>query len=206
MKLLHLDSSILREKSVSRMVSAAIVDRLGQTRPHLAVTYRDLIAAPLPHLTLPYLPQNYPLASGAAVPDAAAESLALSQAVLEEFLDADIVVIGAPMYNFTIPTQLKTWIDRIVITGRTFRYTPEGAVEGLAKGKRVVIAITRGGFYGPGTPTATFEHSETYLRAIFGFIGIDPEFVIAEGIQIGPEYREKAIKSALESVAGLAAA
>ena len=206
MKLLHLDSSILYEKSVSRMVGAAVVSRLQQIRPDLEVIYRDLIAAPLPHLTLSHLPQNYPLASGAAVQEATAENLAISQAVLTEFLETDIVVIGTPMYNFTIPTQLKAWIDRIIITGRTFRYTAEGAVEGLAADKRVIIALSRGGFYGPGTPSVASEHSETYLRAIFSFIGINPEFIIAEGIQMGPEYRKKAIESALAAVTGLGAA
>jgi FMN-dependent NADH-azoreductase len=152
------------------------------------------------------LPQNYPLASGAAVREAAAANLAISQAVLKEFLETDIVVIGAPMYNFTIPTQLKAWIDRIIITGRTFRYTVEGAVEGLAGDKRVIIALSRGGFYEPGTPSAASEHSQTYLRAIFGFIGINPQFIVAEGIQMGPKYHEKAIESALAAAAGLGAA
>ncbi len=201
MKLLHLDSSILREKSVSRMVSATIVNRLRQLLPGLEVTYRDLIADPLPHLTLSYLPENYPLAAGAIDPEARAADFALSQAVLQEFLATDIVVIGAPMYNFTLPTQLKAWIDRIVITGKTFRYTAEGKVEGLAGDKRVIIALARGGFYGPQTPTAAFEHLETYFRAIFGFIGINPEIIVAEGIQIGPEYRSKAVETALRAAA-----
>ena len=101
---------------------------------------------------------------------------------------------------------MKAWIDRIIITGRTFRYTAEGAVEGLAADKRVIIALSRGGFYGPGTPSVASEHSETYLRAIFSFIGINPEFIIAEGIQMGPEYRKKAIEIALAAVTGLGAA
>ena len=207
MKLLHIDSSILGATSVSRQVTAAIVERLRKKDPSLEVTYRDLIAASLGHLTLANLPQNYPLAGGAVAENVSADSQAASQAVLDEFLATDIVVIGAPMYNFTIPSQLKAWIDRIVITGKTFRYTPEGMVEGLASDKRVIIAITRGGFYGAGMPSAPAEHLETYLRSIFEFIGVKKlDFVIAEGIQMGPELRVKAIETALQAVAGLGVA
>src|SRR5205814_5763319 len=119
---------------------------------------------------------------------------------------AGIVVLGAPMYNFTIPSQLKAWIDRIVVRGKTFRYGAQGP-EGLAGNKRVILAISRGGFYGAGTPTATLEHLESYLRGIFGFIGItDPEFIFADGIQVGPEHREKALASALLAATSLRAA
>ena len=118
--------------------------------------------------------------------------------MLEEFLAADIVVLGAPMYNFTIPSQLKAWIDRILVAGKTFKYSAQG-VEGLAGNKRVIVAISRGGFYGAGTPAAVGEHLETYLRWVFGFIGItNPEFISADGIQVGPEHREKAVAGALE--------
>ncbi len=131
--------------------------------------------------------------------------IAESQAVLEEFLAADVVVIGAPMYNFTLPSQLKAWIDRICVAGKTFRYGPQGA-EGLAGDKRVIIAISRGGFYGANTPSAAAEHLETYLRAVFGFIGVkNPEIIAAEGVQIGPEQREKALTGALQAATALAA-
>ena len=204
MKLLHLDSSILRDKSVSRLVSAAIVERLKGLLPELDVAYRDLVAQPIPHLALSYLPNNYPLAAGASAPEEIASDLALSLSVLQEFQSADIVVIGAPMYNFTVPTQLKAWIDRIVIAGKTFRYTAEGTVERLAAGKRVIIALSRGGFYGPESGESASEHLETYLRAIFGFIGIDPQIIVAEGIQMGPDSRAKAIEAALMSAGSLA--
>jgi FMN-dependent NADH-azoreductase len=122
------------------------------------------------------------------------------QAALAEFLAADTVVIGAPMYNFTIPTQLKAWIDRIMVAGKTFRYGAAGP-EGLAGGKRVIIAISRGGLYGAGAPAAAREHLETYLTAIFGFVGVTPEFVIAEGLMMGPEAREKSMQGALSAAA-----
>jgi FMN-dependent NADH-azoreductase len=125
--------------------------------------------------------------------------------VLREFLEADTVVIGAPMYNFTIPSQLKAWIDRIVVRGQTFRYGDNGP-EGLAGGKRVIIAISRGGFYGQGQPGAALEHLESYLRVVFGLLGISaPEFVIAEGLQTGPQQRETSMQNALTAATGLAA-
>jgi FMN-dependent NADH-azoreductase len=203
MKLLHIDSSVLGPHSVSRQVSAAIADRLRQATPGLKIVYRDLTATPLSHLSGSHLAA----AQGAAAPDAAIQQdLAAGQAVLEEFLAADIVVLGAPMYNFTIPSQLKAWIDRIVISGKTFKYGAQGP-EGLAGNKRLIIAISRGGFYGAGTPAAALEHLETYLRGVFGFIGVaNPEFIFADGIQVGPEHREKALANALQAATNLRAA
>ena len=131
------------------------------------------------------------------------KDIAASQAVLDEFLGADIVVIGAPMYNFGIPSQLKAWIDRIAVAGKTFRYTANGP-EGLAGNKRVIVAVSRGGLYGAGMPAAAFEHVESYLRGVFGFLGVtDLEIVVAEGLQIGPEQREKAMQGALQTVTEL---
>jgi FMN-dependent NADH-azoreductase len=176
MKLLHLDSSILGENSVSRSVSAAVVAQLKSAHPDLDVTYRDLVADPLPHLTL--------------------EALG-DPTYVEEFLSADVVVIGAGFYNFGLPTQLKAWVDRISIAGKTFRYTAAGP-EGLAGGKRVIVALARGGFYGSGSPGQTLEHAETHLRAVFGLMGVtDVEFIIAEGIAVGPEQRATAVAGAL---------
>ena len=203
MKLLHIDSSVLGPHSVSRQVSAAIVDRLYKATPALEIVYRDLTTTPLAHLSGSHL-----AAAQGAVPEAVAlqQDLAAGQTVLEEFLAADIVVIGAPMYNFTIPSQLKAWIDRILVSGKTFKYSAQG-VEGLAGNKRVIIAISRGGFYGAGTPSAAAEHLETYLHSVFSFIGIaNPEIIVAEGVQIGPEQREKALESALTAATRLQAA
>src|SRR5215475_4546693 len=173
MKLLHVDASILGANSASRQVSAAVVERLRAAQPGLDVTYRDLASRPLSHLSAEHL-----AAAQGATPESPAlqRELADAQAVLEEFLAADIVVIGAPMYNFTIPSQLKAWIDRILVAGKTFRYGAKGP-EGLAGNKRVIVAVSRGGYYGPGTPMAALEHLETYLRSVFAFIGVkNPEF------------------------------
>ena len=179
MTTLHIDSSINGDNSASRAISRSIADRIGGER----AVYRDLVAAPLPHLTL----------------DAFADT-----SVLDEFLAADTVVIGAPMYNFTLPSQLKAWLDRILIAGKTFRYT-ESRPEGLAGGKRVIVALARGGMYDAGTPAASLEHLESYLRGIFNFIGIEPEFVAADGLNFGPEQREASIGAALGQTVRLAA-
>ena len=121
--------------------------------------------------------------------------------MLDEFLAADTIVVGAPMYNFTVPSQLKAWIDRILVAGKTFRYGANGP-EGLAGGKRVIVALSRGGFY---EDNSAFEHAKSYLQAAFGFIGITPEFVTADGIAVGPEQREAGIANGLAEVERLAA-
>ena len=183
MTILKIDSSINGANSASRALTDSIVEQLKSSNWGEQVVERDLVANPLPHLTF----------------DAFADS-----SVLDEFLAADIVVIGAPMYNFTLPTQLKAWLDRILVAGKTFRYTENGP-EGLAGGKRVIIALARGGIYGEGSPAAPLEHLETYLRGVFGFIGIEPEFVAADGLAIGPEQRRAAISAALGETTLMAA-
>lgn len=202
MKLLQIDSSVLGPNSVSRRVTAAIVDRLRNATPSLDIIHRDLATAPLNHLSGSHLAA----AQGAPADAATQADLTEGAAVLEEFLAADIVVIGAPMYNFSIPSQLKAWIDRIAVAGKTFKYSAAG-VEGLAGGKRMIIAVSRGNFYGAGAPAAVYEHTETYLRGVFGFIGItDLEIIAADGIGAGPEQREKAINAALQAATDLRAA
>jgi FMN-dependent NADH-azoreductase len=207
MQLLHVDGSILGAHSVSRTVSAAIVDRLRSEHPGLTVTRRDLAETPLPHLSGATLAGRQPNAANApGIAQDVAQDVALSGQVLDEFLAADIVVIGAPLYNFTISSQLKAWIDRILVAGRTFRYGPNVA-EGLVGGKRVVVAVARGGFYGSGTPYAAAEHAESYLRAVLAFMGVaNPEIIVAEGIAVGPEQRERALAGALEAAGSLRAA
>jgi len=200
MTLLHIDSSILGDNSVSRQVSAAIVARLAALNPDVPVVYRDLAAAPLGHLGGAQFAARF----GAPVEDEAIKAEVANDAmVLEEFLAADTVVIAAPMYNFTLPSQLKAWIDRIIIAGKTFRYGESGPV-GLAGDKRVIVALSRGNLYGPGAPGAAFEHAETYLRTVFAFIGVTRlEFVVAEGIQISPDHRAKGLEAALQAVEAL---
>ena len=183
MTILQIDSSITGANSVSRQLTRAIVEQIAADNSNARIVRRDLAADPLEHLTLPGM---------------------ADRTVLDEFLAADTVVIGAPMYNFSLPSQLKAWIDRILVAGVTFRYTAEGP-EGLAGGKRVIVAIARGGFYDAGSPAGALEHLETYLRGVLGFIGIEPEFIVADGINIGPEQREAALQAALGETTHLAA-
>ena len=191
MKLLHIDSSALGNHSVSRQLTADIVTELRRSTPITSMSYHDLAAQPLPH----WVP-----AAGAGDPGAV-----LGNQVLEEFLAADIVVIGAPMYNFAISSQFKAWLDRILAAGKTFRYTENGP-EGLAGGRRVIIASSRGGFYGKDTPAAAMDFHEPYLRAAFGFIGItDLEFVRAEGLAIGAKQKAAALASARHHIGTLTA-
>ena len=180
MKLLHIDSSALGASSATRELSAAIVARWQAQVPGLWTEYRDLDSDPVPHLTEQALAGN----------DAAAA--VESERVLQQFLDADVVVLGAPMYNFSIPSTLKAWIDRIAVAGRTFRYTAQGP-EGLAKGKRVIVASARGGLH-EGAPS---DFQEPYLRFLLGFLGITSvEFIRAEGIAMSPQHRSDAMAAA----------
>jgi len=180
MTILKIDSSITGENSVSRVLTRSIVDQLAAANPEAAIVERDLVNQPLDHLTL------------AAFADST---------ILDEFLEADTIVIGAPMYNFNISSQLKAWIDRIAVAGKTFRYTENGP-EGLAVDKRVIVAVSRGGFYDQGH---AFEHVKAYLKPMFNFLGIEPEFVHADGIAVGPEQREAGLANGLAEVEKLAA-
>ncbi|HEY9254368.1 MAG TPA: NAD(P)H-dependent oxidoreductase [Stenotrophomonas sp.] len=189
MKLLHLDSSALADNSVTRELSAAVVARWRALEPGLQVEYRDLDSEPLPHLTGQTLAKADP---------AEAEA---SERTLQQFLEADVVVIGAPMYNFSIPSTLKAWIDRVAVAGRTFRYTENGP-EGLAGGKRVIVASGRGGLH-TGAPT---DFQEPYLRQVFGFLGVkEIEFVRAEGVSYSPQHRTDALAGAHASIQQLGA-
>lgn len=203
-RLLHIDSSILGDASVSRQITAAAAQALAG--PGVETVYRDLAAQPLPHLGSELLSALRPApgTTPADTPTLRAE-LALTEEVLSEFLAADVVVVGAPFYNFGIPSQLKAWIDRLAQAGRTFRYTAEGP-QGLAGGKRVVIVSSRGGKYA-GTPYETaLDHQEAYLKGLFGFFGItDVTVVRAEGIALGAEARAEAVEAALADVRRLAA-
>lgn len=202
MKLLHIDASILGDNSVSRQLSGVAVERLRKSAPDLVVTYRDLGAKPLAHLDVAHL-----TAVRGPTPVTQTAEIADSIAALDEFLAADIVVIGAPMYNFSVPSQLKAWIDRILVAGKTFGYSEKGDLQGFAGGKRVIVTISRGNFYGAGMPAAAGEHLETYLRWVFGFIGItDVEIIAADGIHVSPEQREKSVTEALQAAVSLKAA
>ncbi|MCP1478919.1 FMN-dependent NADH-azoreductase [Pseudomonas chlororaphis] len=191
MKLLHIDSSILGDNSASRQLSESVVKAWKNADASVEVTYRDLAADAISHFSSATL-----VAAGTAaeVRNAAQQHEAeLSASTLAEFQAADAVVIAAPMYNFTIPTQLKAWIDRIAVAGQTFRYTEAGP-EGLCGGKKVVVVSTAGGLH---VGQATGVAHEDYLKVLFGFLGItDIEFVRAHGLAYGDEVRNKALSDA----------
>ncbi|MBD9676433.1 FMN-dependent NADH-azoreductase [Pseudomonas sp. PDM18] len=201
MKLLHIDSSILGDNSASRQLSAELVAAWVAAEPGVEVTYRDLAADAISHLSSASL-----VAAGtpAELRDAAQKHEAdLGEKSIEEFLGADAIVIGAPMYNFSIPSQLKAWIDRIAVAGKTFRYTENGP-EGLAGGKKVIIVSTAGGIHA-GQPSGIAH--ENYLELVLNFLGItDIEVVRAEGLAYGDEPRRNAIAGAKASIASQFAA
>jgi FMN-dependent NADH-azoreductase len=203
MQLLHLDSSVLGTNSVSRALSAEIVARQIALHPKIKVVRRDLAADTALHLSGAHLAAW----QGGSVEDAhLGADLAKGSAYIDELFAADIIVIGAPMYNFSIPSQLKAWIDRVVVAGKTFKYGPNGAESLLPKNKKVLIASSRGGVYVKGTPAAALEHHETYLTGVLSFIGLsDVTIVRAEGIAFGAEAREAAMTQARRHIAALAA-
>ena len=184
MHLLHIDSSALGANSVTRELSAATVGRWRDALPGLQVTYRDLDLDPVPHVT------------GRGLSGADPNEVAAAERTLEEFLAADVIVIGAPMYNFSVPSTLKAWIDRVAVAGKTFRYTADGP-RGLAGGKQVIVASGRGGLHS-GAPS---DFQEPYLSQVFAFLGIDDiTFVRAEGVAYSPEHRAQALATAHASI------
>lgn len=202
MQLLHLDSSALGVASVSRQLTAEIVARQKALHLDIRVTYRDLAADPALHLTGAHMAARM----GATSDDATINAdLVKGNAYMDELLAADVLVIGAPMYNLSIPTPLKAWIDRVAVAGKTFQYTATGP-QGLLKGKTAFIASARGGVYSAGSPAAALEHQESYLIGLLAFLGVtDVKVVRAEGIAFGPEAKDAAIAKALQDIEAIAA-
>ncbi|HWX32636.1 MAG TPA: NAD(P)H-dependent oxidoreductase [Steroidobacteraceae bacterium] len=203
MQLLHIDSSVLGPNSASRALTAEIVARQVTLHPGISVIHRDLAADAALHLSSAHLAAW----QGGTVEDTALElDIAKGGGYLEELQAADIIVIGAPMYNFSIPSQLKAWIDRVVVAGKTFRYGPNGAEGLLSKSKKVFIASSRGNVYAAGSPAAALEHHESYLIGVLSFMGLtDVTIIRAEGLAFGAEAREAAMLKAREHIAAMAA-
>ena len=193
MKLLHIDSSILGANSVSRKLTADIVAAWTASHPGTQVDYLDVAANAPAHLGADALGFR---TGQAATTEVQRNENAVSEALVSQFLAADVVVIGAPLYNFTIPTQLKAWIDRIAQAGRTFKYTDKGPV-GLAGNKTVIVALSRGGMYSTSDAGRSMEHQETYLQTVMGFMGVtDVRFVRAEGLGMGDAAKAQALQAA----------
>ena len=201
-KVLYIDSSVQGGNSFSRQISAKVMEKLNAAHPDASVIYRDFGKEPVPHLTEATIAAAQGLTTEHE-PQVKAD-LALGAVLLDEFLSADIIVIGTAFYNLTVSSALKAWIDRLLIVGKTFRYTPEGELVGLMGDKRVVLCISRGGFYCEGTPGAAMEHCESYLRSIFAFVGVGQlDVVVADGVSIGPDHRKQAMSHINEQISSL---
>ncbi len=193
---LVIKSSIRADGNSSKLVDE-LVQSWAEAYPEDSIIHRDLLKSPLPHLS----ESNYmtmPVATDERTPEQHAD-MALSDELTEEFLAADTLIMGIPMYNFAIPSGFKAYIDHIARLGLTFRYTAEGPV-GLAGDKEVIIVLARGGIY-----WETKNDTQTpYLKAILGFMGLNNiKFVVAEGLNISPETYEKGMKSASADIKNL---
>ena len=177
--LLHLDSSPLYGRSVSRQLTGAFVDQWKSSHPDGTVIDRDLNATAISPITAEWVGAAYTPAE-ARTPQQK-ELLAVSDALLAELEQADEYVIGAPMHNFGVPSVLKLWIDQIARVGRTFSYA-QGGPKGLLTGKKATFVIATGGIYDAQTRMASFNFVEPYLRSVFGFLGVtDATFLTAGG-------------------------
>jgi FMN-dependent NADH-azoreductase len=195
MKLLHIDSSPLGGNSVSRQLTQRIVAQWRATHPGTVVEYLDLAADAPSHLSVDSLGFRLgPNAEGLS--EVQRRENEISEKLVSQFIAADVIVVGAPMYNFSVPTQLKAWVDRVAQVGRTFKYTEKGP-QGLASGKTVIVASSRGGVYSTNPALAGLDHQESYLKTVFGFFGItDIQFVRAEGVAMGDAAKTQALSAA----------
>ncbi|MCE1250613.1 MAG: FMN-dependent NADH-azoreductase [Comamonadaceae bacterium] len=198
MQLLHIDSAITGTQSISRQLTAQIAAAWQAHHPGTEVQHLDLVQDTPAHFTMDAMAPRTGQTEGLSA--AQQQENAVSERLVQQFLAADVIVIGAPLYNFSIPSQLKAWIDRIAQPGRTFRYTANGP-EGLAKGKTVIVASSRGGFYSTSEAGRAMEHQESYLQTVMGFFGItDVRFVRAEGVAMDKDKALAAASQALASV------
>lgn len=204
MKLLHIDSSPLAGNSVSRQLTERIVAQWRAAHPGTTVEHLDLAIDAPSHLNSDSL--GFRLAPDAPnLTEVQKRENQISEKLVSQFLAADVVVVGAPMYNFSVPSQLKAWIDRVAQAGRTFTYTEQGP-KGLAAGKTVIVASSRGGVYSTNPALSGLDHQESYLKAVFGFFGItDVQFVRAEGVAMGEAAKAQAMGAADVAIKALGA-
>lgn len=194
MNILQINSSARAEGSQSTRLAGQIVERLRAAHPEGRLQVRDLGRTPHPALDEAALAALFTPADKRSAGQAA--RVAQDDALIEELKASDVIVLGVPMYNFGVPTQLKNWIDAVARAGVTFKYTEKGPI-GLVQGKKVYVALTRGGMY-RNTPADT---QVPYLKTFLGFIGLtDVEFIYAEGLAMGPEAEQKALASAQSQI------
>ena len=203
MTILHLDSSILGGYSASGSLSAQIVARQRTLHPGFKVIYRDLAANGTSQLTGEHIAV---LQDGTPATPVLGADLEIGGAYIDDLFAADIIVVGAPMNNFSVPTQLKAWIDRVCVAGRTFQYAATGPEGLLPKGKKAFIASARGGVYSGDSPAAFMDHQESYPRGVLGFMGVTDVFVVrAKGLNMGAEVKAAALAKAATEIEALAA-
>lgn len=198
MQILRIDSSTTGDQSISRKLTDELTRHFTDKHPDATLVKRDLVADPLPHIdpittkAIRTPPETHEEAVSEAYPD--------QRAVLDEFLASDIVIVGAPMYNFSIPSQLKAWLDRLGVPGVTFQYSENGP-EGLAGGRKVIVASARGGEY---SNDQMAENQESLLTTMFGFIGVDDlDFVRVEKAGFGPDAIKAGLSAAKQQIAAL---
>ena len=199
-KLLLVTSSLFGDGSQSQLMASEFIDRWRATHPSTTVVERDLTADSMPHLSLSTFAASMQPADARSATER--EAAALADRLIDEVEAANVIVIAAPMYNFSIPSTLKAWIDHIARAGRTFRYGAAGP-EGMLKGKKVFIVTGRGGIYSNG-PAKSLDFQEPYLRAVLAFLGLgDVTFIHVEGLKISPEAAAAAIERARETIADI---
>lgn len=200
--LLHINSSVRNEGSISRQLTAEFLEKWKASAPGAKVVVRDLAANPLPHLNEETLGAFFTPAEQRSPEQACAAQL--SDQLVAELAAADVIVIGAPMYNFSVSSGLKAWIDHVARAGVTFKYTESGPV-GLLKDKKVYVFTSRGGVYSEG-PAKTMDFHETYLRGVLGFIGLtDITFVHTEGLALGEDAAANAVSQSRKTIDALVA-
>lgn len=198
--ILHLDASPRAERSFSRTLSHEFVTAWKEANSGDTVTYRDLGHQSIPHVTEAWIAAAY--SSPADYTPELQEEIRLSDELIDELLAADRYVMGVPLYNFSVPSVFKAYIDQIVRPGRTFAVDANGYT-GLVENKKLLVVTAQGGSYRPGTPTGGYNFHEPYLRAIFGFIGItDVSFIYADGLAMGDEARDKSLAAARAEIHG----
>lgn len=201
MKVLHVDSSILGDASVSRKLTAAVVERITAAHPQAKIVHRDVAAEPVPWLTGP-LAMTLGKDPADIDPELTNDAAKL-RAALDAVLAADMIVVGVPMYNFGVPAQLKAWMDSLAVAGTTFRYVSGGS-EGLLGAKRLIIASSQGGVYREGTPAASMEHQQSHVQAFFTFLGVtDQQIVRADGTKLSQPAEDQGLEAGLKQVEAL---
>ncbi|AVR95882.1 FMN-dependent NADH-azoreductase [Pseudoduganella armeniaca] len=201
--ILNINSSVRTTGSLSRQLTAEFIAKWQAAHPGDVIVERDLAAQPVPHLDERTLGAFFTPAEQRNAEQAFA--VKLSDRLVDEVAAADVIVIGAPMYNFSVPSGLKAYIDQIARAGRTFKYTETGPV-GLLTGKKVYIVTASGGVYSEG-PGAGFDFLATYLRAVLGFLGLtDITFIRAEGVALGEQAVAETLAKSRSAIDELAAA